>query len=64
MSLEVYDINGRFVTTLVSGDVPAGDHSVSWDGKNAEGHPMAPGIYLYRLETPERTITRKMALMR
>jgi hypothetical protein len=64
MSLAVYDVNGRLVTTLVSGDVPAGNHTVSWDGKNSEGHPMAPGIYLCKLETPERTITRKMALMR
>jgi hypothetical protein len=60
----VYDVNGRVIRTLVSGEVPAGNHRVSWNGKDADGRPMAPGIYLCRLETPGRTITRKMALLR
>jgi len=64
VDLKVYDINGRLVATLASGTVEAGSHRVSWDGTDAEGRGVAPGIYLYRLDTPGRTITRKMALMR
>ncbi len=64
VELAVYDIAGRLVTVLASGEVAAGNHKVSWDGKDSEGRPAAPGIYFYRLETPERTISRKMALMR
>ena len=64
VELTVYDITGRLVRTLASGEVAAGEHKVSWDGRDSEGHRVAPGVYLYRLETPERTVSRKMALMR
>lgn len=64
VELKVYDVKGRLVATLASGEVAAGNHRVYWDGKNVEGRPAAPGVYLYRLETPDGTFTRKMALMR
>jgi len=64
VEITVYDIKGRLVTTLASGQVTAGRHKVSWDGKDSEGHRVAPGIYLCRLATPERTVSRKIALMR
>jgi hypothetical protein len=64
VDLKVYDIEGRLITSLVSGEIAAGEHRASWDGKDTHGNAVAPGIYLYRLETPERTISRKMALLR
>jgi hypothetical protein len=64
VELKVFDITGRLVTTLASGEVTAGNHKVSWDGKDSGGNAVSPGIYLYRLATPDRTVTRKMALMR
>jgi hypothetical protein len=64
VELTVYDVTGRLVTTLASGEAQAGKHSASWDGRDSEGRTVASGIYLYRLKTPERTLTRKMALMR
>lgn len=58
VSLEVYDILGRRIASLVSGNFPAGRHTVAWD---ASGEPS--GVYLYRLMTPEYSETRKMLLL-
>jgi hypothetical protein len=64
VDLGVYDISGRLITTLASGRVAAGNHRARWDGTDTEGRSVASGIYFYRLVTPDRTISRKMALMR
>jgi hypothetical protein len=64
VSLKVYDVEGRLVRVLVSGTVEAGDHRVKWDGTDAHGRDAAPGIYLYRLETPESAYARKMVLLK
>lgn len=51
--LVVYDILGRPVRSLVEGEVAAGAHTVSWDGKDGRGQSMASGVYLYVLQGEE-----------
>jgi hypothetical protein len=48
VSLGIYDILGRKVAELVDGPCQAGFHSVTWDGKNQIGTPVASGVYLAR----------------
>ena len=62
--LAVYDTAGREVVRLVDERLPAGDHSVIWRGAGRNGSPLSSGIYLVRLETEERTETRKAVLVR
>ena len=50
--------------TLVDGTLDAGPHEVVWDGKDAVGRDVSSGVYLYRLVTPSRMITRRMTLVR
>ena len=57
--LQVFDIEGRMVRELVSGNLPAGHHGVLFDGSN-----LASGIYIYRLASPEYTAMSKMALIK
>ena len=57
--LDVYDMTGRQLSTLVNGIYPSGYHTVQW---NAIGLPT--GIYVYRLTTGGKTITQTMTLMR
>lgn len=64
VELEIYDVRGALVRTLVSGDRPAGEQSVEWNGLSDAGTPMASGVYFYRLHTPEFTQTRKMILLK
>ncbi len=47
--LEVYDLAGRRVRTLIDGDLPAGPHTAVWSGDDDEGRPAATGTYLMRL---------------
>jgi glucose/arabinose dehydrogenase len=62
--ITVFDILGRRVRTLVSGWHVAGQHQVLWHGNNDSGHRVAPGVYLYRLETEDGITTRRMVLLK
>ena len=62
--LQVYDVAGRLVRTLVDGQVAAGEGVKIWDGRDNSGIPAADGVYFYRLETGTRALTRKMILIR
>lgn len=62
--LEVYDVGGRLVTTLVDEFRTEGRHTAQWDGRGAGGRELPSGIYLYRLSTPAEEATRKMLLLK
>ena len=62
--LRVYDVAGRLVRTLVNGQVGAGEGVKIWDGRHDSGAQAAGGVYFYRLETGNQTLTRKMILVR
>lgn len=57
--LDIYNILGQKVETLVDQRLSAGNYSFEWDGSR-----VASGIYLYRLTTEEFSATRKMVLMK
>jgi hypothetical protein len=58
VKLEIYNVLGQHVRTLLDGEKPAGQYHVLWDGKNNEGVPLASGTYIVRLETMARGKTR------
>jgi hypothetical protein len=64
VALKVYTLLGQVVTTLVEGEVPAGYHSVVWDGRDRFKREVASGIYVYRLTSEHVTVTRKMLLLK
>ena len=64
VQLQIFNILGELVNTLVNGNRAAGSHSVRWDGTNLSGEQVSSGIYLYRLKTGERVQTRKMMLVK
>lgn len=63
-SVTVMDVTGRAVRTLVSGSLPQGAHRTSWNGTNDAGQSVPPGVYFYRLITPEGSRTRRMLMLR
>ncbi len=63
-ALDVYDLLGRHVITLFDESVSAGEHLVLWDGKDRYGASVASGIYFYRLTTDDRSISKKMLLLK
>lgn len=59
----VYDLTGRQVTNLATGSVAAGQHSITWTGRDADGRVVPSGAYIVRLETEERVESRKVMLI-
>lgn len=55
--LEIYDILGRKIETMVSGRQVAGPHSITWDAREVPS-----GVYFYKIEADQSTETRKMVL--
>jgi hypothetical protein len=64
VSLEVYNVAGQLVSTLVSSAMPAGRHSATWDGRDEQGRRVSAGVYLYQLRAGDKALTRKMVLVR
>ncbi|MHC1774571.1 MAG: C25 family cysteine peptidase [Lentimicrobium sp.] len=60
ITLSIYDTRGVLVKSLFSGQQPAGQHSIIWDGSDNKGSLIGPGIYFYRLQTDDNSLTRKM----
>lgn len=65
VSLQVYDVNGALVRTLVRDAMkPEGVFEVEWNGRNDAGKPVSSGVYFYRLTTGKETLTRKAVLLK
>ncbi|MCF6237639.1 MAG: carboxypeptidase regulatory-like domain-containing protein [Candidatus Marinimicrobia bacterium] len=64
VSLEIYNILGQKVRTLVNGYLPAGYINTSWDGLGENGRELSSGTYIYRLKTADMSFSKKMVLMK
>ena len=60
----IYNLKGQKVKTLVNEVLPAGQHSVVWDGKDDNNKPVSSGIYFYKLKSDNYEKTKKMLLMK
>jgi hypothetical protein len=64
ISIEIYNVKGQKIKTLVDGFKVAGTHRVVWDGRDGYGRRVASGIYQYRLTTKDGSIIREMLLLK
>ncbi|MFQ5602580.1 MAG: FlgD immunoglobulin-like domain containing protein [bacterium] len=64
VKLDVYNILGQKVRTLVNENQSAGPHAVLWNGKDDDGNLVAGGIYLYRLQARSFSAVKKMTYLR
>lgn len=64
VQLDVYNIRGEKVRTLVDGVLHAASHRVVWDGKDEQNRRTASGIYFYKMRAGKYTSTKKMILMK
>ncbi len=64
MKLKVYDVRGRLIRSIIDRRADPGVHSFEWNLEKASGARVAAGIYFLRLETPGRSITRKVVIQR
>jgi hypothetical protein len=64
VNLQVYDMMGRVVATLVDEVLPAGTHAKVWNGRTSDGRVMASGIYFYTIKAEGYIATKKMMLLK
>lgn len=64
VDLDVFDVSGRLVREVASGELGAGLHDATWDGADASGHAVGAGLYLVRLRAAGRQFEERVALIR
>ncbi len=60
----VFDLRGRMIVRLLSAQLAAGEHRVSWDGRDGSGAPASAGVYWIRVVTPQGQTSRKVVRLR
>jgi hypothetical protein len=65
VTLAIYDVAGRRIARLVDGELPAGPHQATWDGRDEGGRSVPAGVYFYDLvQGGSRTAKRMVVLAR
>ena len=64
VTLEVYSVSGRRVARLVDEQMPAGVHSVKWDGRDTKGVAVSPGVYMIHLQAGSLAQTMKITILK
>jgi len=64
VSIEIHDVHGRVVRDLGRHHATPGTFSVTWDGRDATGAPVAAGVYFYSVRADGETASRKMIRLR
>jgi hypothetical protein len=64
VTLRIFDVSGRVVRTLADGVRGRGIHDAVWDGLDERGLPLASGVYFYRLDSSQGSLTKQLTLIR
>ena len=64
VSIEIYNIKGQKVKTLVNGELPAKNHVIIWRGDDDFGKSVGSGVYFYKMKTGNYTETKKMLMLK
>ncbi|MCL2064847.1 MAG: T9SS type A sorting domain-containing protein [Candidatus Cloacimonetes bacterium] len=64
VNIEIYNIRGQKVLSLVNEFYEMGRHVVVWNGRDENGRNVGSGVYLYRMRTDEFTETKRMVLLK
>jgi hypothetical protein len=62
--IDVYDVTGTHVRTLINENMSAGNFRISWNGENTSGSKVASGMYLYRMVAGDYVMTKKMLMLK
>jgi len=60
VNLELFDVAGRRVQTLISSVLTPGPHSATWNGRDRNGNHVSNGVYLVRLTTPSKVFNTRL----
>jgi len=63
-SIKIYNLKGQMIKTILDDQVESGITTYNWNGTDENGMPVGSGIYFYKLQTDNQTISKKMVLMK
>jgi hypothetical protein len=64
VTLKIFNIKGQLIRTLVNRTMSPGHYMIVWDGLDNDGVAVATGIYFYRLQAGDFSVSKKMLLLR
>jgi len=64
VNIEIFNLKGQLVRSLLFTDLPAGEHKVVWNGRDDRGSSVSSGVYYFRMKSGKFSSTRKMVLMK
>ena len=64
INLDIFNIKGEIVKSLISKVMDAGYQSIKWDGTDNNGQKMSSGMYIYKINTEEFIDSKKMLLLK
>ncbi len=64
VSIEIYNIKGQLVRTLVDGVKEAGNHTIVWNGLDKSNRSVSSGVYFYKMNAGKYSSTKKMIMMK
>lgn len=62
--LDIYNVKGQKVKSVINEEQKAGTYQVIWEGTNSAGYKVSSGIYFYRMKTDDKTFTKRMLLLK
>jgi len=64
VEITIFDLGGREISTIVDNVQPAGDHQAIWNGTDSNGNTVSSGVYFYRLTAGDKSLTKRMTLLK
>jgi flagellar hook assembly protein FlgD len=64
VKIEIFNIVGQKVATLVDGDMKPGLYTADWNGRDESGRTVSSGIYFYRMQAGDFSDMKKMVLVK
>jgi len=64
VKLSIYDMSGRLINELIRDELNIGNHSIDWNGEDINGNQVGAGIYIYSIDMNDKTLSKKMILMK
>jgi len=64
VTIQIYNVRGELISTLLNKEIEPGRHKIVWDGKNNRGVAVASGVYIYRVAAGKFKDARRMTLLK
>ena len=64
IQIQLYNVTGDLVRTLVNAEQPAGKYSIMWNGRDENNRQVATGVYIYRVVFGNAVLSKKMLLLK